>query len=82
MLGKIFKGLMMKNWLAITTLLMISACESHYRYPCQDPKNWDKVECNNEVCRAEGECTSDVLGKTSDQNYFDEYTTQNDCTGE
>lgn len=42
---------------------MLAGCEGHYRYPCQDPANWDKKECNNEICNAEGSCTDDVLGK-------------------
>jgi hypothetical protein len=42
---------------------MLAGCEGHYRYPCQDPANWDKKECNNEICSAEGSCTDDVLGK-------------------
>ena len=52
----------MKYLLAI--LLLLSGCEYHYRYPCQDPKNWHKVECNNEVCKAEGTCTDLVLGSS------------------
>lgn len=74
-------------------LMMVVGCDGHYRYPCQDPNNWDKAECNNEVCKAEGECTADVLGSTQtvenigfvEQNLdegFDEYMTQDDCTGE
>ena len=42
---------------------LLAACDGHYRYPCQDPANWDKLECNNEVCKAEGSCTEDVLGR-------------------
>ena len=43
--------------------LIITGCDGHYRYPCQDPANWGKLECSNEVCKAEGTCTSDVLGR-------------------
>lgn len=42
--------------------LIITGCDSSYRYPCQDPANWGKLECNNEVCKAEGICTEDTLG--------------------
>ena len=38
-------------------------CEGRYRYPCQDPANWGRTECNNDVCKAEGTCTSDTLAK-------------------
>lgn len=43
--------------------LIITGCDSSYRYPCQDPANWGKLECSNEVCKAEGTCTEDVLGR-------------------
>lgn len=51
------------KYLIIITTLLLAGCEGHYRYPCQDPANWDKKECNNEVCKAEGTCTGDVLGR-------------------
>ena len=52
--------------IAIITIIgfsvTLSGCESSYRYPCQDPANWDKPECNNEACRADGTCSKDTLG--------------------
>jgi hypothetical protein len=47
----------------IITTLILAGCEGHYRYPCQDPANWNKTECNNEVCAAEGACTENVTGR-------------------
>jgi sirohydrochlorin ferrochelatase len=47
----------------------LTACEGHYRYPCQDPANWDKLECNNEVCKAEGTCTADVLAPAGSREF-------------
>ncbi len=52
----------MKKILLILPLVFLMGCEYRYRYPCQDPANWGKAECNNEVCKADGECTSHVLG--------------------
>jgi hypothetical protein len=46
-------------------LLLLSGCTERYRYPCQDPKNWNKIECNNKVCEIEGTCTKQVLGLSS-----------------
>jgi hypothetical protein len=43
--------------------IILTGCEGSYRYPCQDPANWGKLECSNEVCKAEGTCTEDVLGR-------------------
>lgn len=53
----------------ILPLLLIAGCDGHYRYPCQDPANWGKLECNNEVCKAEGTCTSDVLAPAGSREY-------------
>lgn len=46
--------------LAIT----LSGCgyDGHYRYPCQDPANWENAECQPPVCEATGTCTTDLLG--------------------
>ena len=46
--------------------IILTGCEGSYRYPCQDPANWGKLECNNEVCKAEGTCTEDTLGRKPD----------------
>jgi len=49
--------------LMIFILFCLLSCEYRYRYPCQDPENWNKIECNNEACKVEGECTYQVLNK-------------------
>jgi len=44
--------------------LLLSACgDGHYRYPCQDPTNWEKAECKPPVCTAAGACPIDLVGK-------------------
>ena len=58
---KCHNGEYMRIITIILPLLLLAGCDGHYRYPCQDPANWGKIECNNEVCKAEGTCTSDVL---------------------
>jgi hypothetical protein len=44
--------------------LGLTACgyDGHYRYPCQDPVNWESPECNPPLCKATGTCTTDLLG--------------------
>jgi hypothetical protein len=59
--GKTSKETQMKVILILSAALLLAGCDSQYRYPCQDPANWGKDECNNKVCKVEGECTSDVL---------------------
>ena len=51
--------------IALSGLLMLSltGCDSlnRYRYPCQDPKNWEIAECNPPECEASQTCTKDVI---------------------
>ncbi len=55
--------------IAVAGLLMVSltACDSlnRYRYPCQDPKNWETAECTPPECEASQTCTKDVVVTTS-----------------
>lgn len=39
--------------------LMVS-CSENYRYPCQDPDNWDKQICKKPWCSANGTCPEDL----------------------
>jgi len=45
-------------------LIVVSACgyDGGYRYPCQDPENWESEECNPPICKVDGACTEDLLG--------------------
>lgn len=56
---------------AVLLAILLTACSNpeglnRYRYPCQDPVNWEKAECNPPVCEASGLCTKDLLGNTTD----------------
>jgi hypothetical protein len=44
-------------------LLVLSGCgyDGGYRYPCQDPANWETAECNPPICSASETCTKDLL---------------------
>lgn len=48
----------------MATLFALSGCgyDGHYRYPCQDPANFDAPECNLPLCKVDGQCTIDLLG--------------------
>lgn len=48
---------------ALTALLSGCGYDGHYRYPCQDPANWEKAECNPPICEATGTCTKDLINK-------------------
>lgn len=35
--------------------------EDRYRYPCQNPRNWDNAECKPPICTVEGTCPDKLL---------------------
>jgi hypothetical protein len=52
------------NILLLSTALTLglSSCgyDGHYRYPCQDPVNWESAECKPPICTANGACPEDL----------------------
>ena len=51
--------------LALVTLLILplAGCgyQGFYRYPCQNPDNWNNAECKPPICEASGTCTKDMI---------------------
>jgi hypothetical protein len=47
----------------LSVMLSLTGCgyNGTYRYPCQDPANWETKECKPPVCLATQTCTVDVL---------------------
>jgi len=50
----------MKLLLAVIALLTLTGCSERYRYPCQDPSNWNSQECQKPQCSANGTCPEDL----------------------
>ena len=48
------------KYLALLILPLLVACSENYRYPCQDPDNWEKKECKKPYCSANGTCPEDL----------------------
>lgn len=48
------------RYLAILILPLLVSCSENYRYPCQDPDNWDKQICQKPWCSANGTCPEDL----------------------
>jgi pyruvate-formate lyase-activating enzyme len=48
--------------LSTTLVLGLSGCgyDGHYRYPCQNPENWESAECKPPICTANGACPEDL----------------------
>jgi len=48
------------KYVTLLLLPLLFACSENYRYPCQDPDNWDKKECKKPYCSANGTCPEDL----------------------
>jgi hypothetical protein len=49
-------------------LVLLAGCSESYRFPCQDPANWNKVHCNPPVCEADGTCTKYLIKEEKNEN--------------
>ncbi len=45
-------------------VLTLTGCgyDGFYRYPCQDPDNWESKECKPPVCKVSGTCPDVIIG--------------------
>jgi hypothetical protein len=50
--------------LVFLSILALASCgyDGKYRYPCQDPENWESTECQPPICKVDGACTETLLG--------------------
>jgi hypothetical protein len=48
------------KYLSLLLLPLLVACSENYRYPCQDPDNWDKQICKKPWCSGNGTCPEDL----------------------
>lgn len=45
-------------------LSLLAGCEQHYRYPCQNPANWQKPQCQKPLCDINQDCPEYVFAGT------------------
>lgn len=38
------------------SLLALGGCSDRYRYPCQDPANWNTDRCKKPICEVSKDC--------------------------
>jgi hypothetical protein len=50
----------MKIALVFVAALFLAGCDERYRYPCQDPNNWDIQRCKKPYCSGNGTCPEDL----------------------
>ena len=53
-------------WFLSVLLVVLTGCDDRYRYPCQDPNNWQNTKCKPPICTASGTCP-DMLIKTEEK---------------
>ena len=53
----------LKIALAFCLTIALSSCgySGSFRYPCQDPTNWEKAECKPPICTATQTCPVDLV---------------------
>lgn len=55
----------------ILAVLVLVGCDEKFRYPCQDPKNWDQDACQRPGCAINGVCP-DQLNRPTDMKLENE----------
>jgi hypothetical protein len=68
--------------LILLTAVLLTGCEDTYRYPCQDPENANKPECNRPICEADGMCFDTLNGlppKQAEEIAQEEAASAADC---
>jgi hypothetical protein len=53
---------MKKTWFVwlMPLMFVLTGCGERYRYPCQDPENWNEKQCQKPYCSANGTCPEDL----------------------
>jgi hypothetical protein len=47
--------------ICLIALTLLMGCEDRFRYPCQDPQNWELDECKPPICTASGTCPEQLV---------------------
>jgi hypothetical protein len=59
----------MKKLLIISSFLaLLVGCDERYRYPCQNPDNWNEAYCKKPFCSANGTCPEDMTHYLKQKN--------------
>lgn len=45
----------------MVVLLFVAGCGQAYRYPCQNPDNWDKDFCKKPLCEVNRDCPEHIF---------------------
>ena len=74
------------KYLSLLLLPLLVACQENYRYPCQDPDNWDTKQCKKPYCSAIETCPEDLthyeknkVGQPSFQQQLPQVPSKGEC---
>lgn len=42
-------------------LIVLGGCQERFRYPCQDPANWETARCQRPQCAITQECPDQLV---------------------
>ena len=52
---------MIKQAIGLSFALLLAGCSQAYRYPCQNPENWDKDFCQKPLCEVNRDCPEHIF---------------------
>lgn len=55
--------------LVLFSFPIMSSCgyQGYYRYPCQDPENWENEECQRPLCEIGSGCSDELTGISTNE---------------
>ena len=54
------KRILFTTFFILSSIALLNGCEDRYRYPCQDPENWNTEQCKKPYCDGDQTCPEDV----------------------
>ena len=46
-------------------VVIAAGCQERYRYPCQDPANWETAQCQKPLCEVHRQCPDLIFKEDS-----------------
>ena len=67
---------------SLLSVFLLSSCgyDGHFRYPCQDPVNWETEDCKAPLCVVNGACPEDLVDLDQLQNRSSEVMIDEEIT--
>jgi len=69
----------MKYLILLLFPLLVACNPERYRYPCQNPENWDQKICQKPYCSANGTCPEDLTHYEKNNNQSSVQSRRGEC---